>query len=287
MGDDHPISWCQNFEGGRSFYQGLGHVEAQFADAKFLQSMLKGIQWTAGQIQANCTTFSELSTLLASYHTSGQISDSAYNSLNARLTSAQDAYNGGSEKSAISYLNQFVSVAQNQIKGDAADLAARDALVAKAGELISWLTGLDAQEVTVLAFTKQAGKKYPGTQTAGQAALESLGAQFGFEVDTTNDASRFTAANLDKYDVVIFLDTTGDVLNDAQQTAFENYVKGGGGFVGVGSAIETETDWAYFTNLLGTRASSQAPAGPGTIKVADKVHPASSGLPDRWTHTTG
>src|SRR4051794_29534928 len=126
MGDDHPISWCQNFEGGRSYYQGLGHQEAQFADAKFLQGMLKGIQWTAGQIQANCATFAELDALLTSYHSSGQISDSAYNSLHARLTSAEDAYNGGSEKSAISYLNQFVSVAQNQIKGDAADLAARD-----------------------------------------------------------------------------------------------------------------------------------------------------------------
>ncbi len=45
-------------------------------------------------------------------------------------------------------------------------------------------------------------------------------------------AAQFTDANLAQYDVVVFLSTTGDVLNDAQQTAFEHYIQAGGGYVG-------------------------------------------------------
>ena len=56
---------------------------------------------------------------------------------------------------------------------------------------------------------------------------------------------------LSHYDVVIFLSTTGDVLNAAQQTAFENYVKGGKGYVGIHAAADGEYDWRWYGNLVG------------------------------------
>ena len=73
----------------------------------------------------------------------------------------------------------------------------------------------------------------------------------GFEVDATEDAAAFTAENLAKYDMVIFLCTTGNVLNDAQQAAFEGYVQGGGGYAGIHSASDTEYDWAWYGGLVG------------------------------------
>ena len=89
----------------------------------------------------------------------------------------------------------------------------------------------------------------------GAAALRSLADANEVTFDVTDDASKFTEDNLAKYRAVVFLNTSGDVLNDAQQAAFEAYFRGGGGFFGIGSAIETEPDWQFLTDVLGTRAT--------------------------------
>src|SRR4051794_22664191 len=62
MGADHPISWCQNFEGGRSWYEGAGHVDSSYTDPLFLAHLLGGIEWTAGVVEGggNCVTFAEV-----------------------------------------------------------------------------------------------------------------------------------------------------------------------------------------------------------------------------------
>ena len=65
------------------------------------------------------------------------------------------------------------------------------------------------------------------------AAIQQLGAANGFDVDTTRNAEWFTEDSLDKYAAVIFLSSTGDVLNNYQEAAFERYIQAGGGFVGI------------------------------------------------------
>src|SRR5215472_6465432 len=81
----------------------------------------------------------------------------------------------------------------------------------------------------ILVFTKTAGFRHDSIPAA-IAAVQQLGAQNGFGVDQTEDAGAFTDANLARYRVVMFLLTTGDVLNDTQQAAFQHYIEGGGGF---------------------------------------------------------
>ena len=98
--------------------------------------------------------------------------------------------------------------------------------------------------------------------------------------------SKFTDAGLAPYKAVVFLNTTGDVLDTAQQTAFEKYFSAGGGFLGIGSAIETEPDWQFFTDILGTRSTGATEAVQATIKVADRGHAAGGKvLPEYWTRT--
>ena len=104
-------------------------------------------------------------------------------------------------------------------------------------------------------------------------------------VDVTTDAAAFTAANLANYRAVMFLNTSGDVLDDTQQTAFENYFRAGGGFLGTGSAIETEPSWPFMTNILGTRSTTRTDATQATIKVADRGHDASKLLPEYWVRS--
>jgi PKD repeat protein/type 1 glutamine amidotransferase len=136
-----------------------------------------------------------------------------------------------------------------------------------------------AERYSVLVFTKNA----TGNVAEGVAALRSLPDADEVTFDVTDDASKFTEANLAKYRAVVFLNNAGDVLDSAQQAAFEDYFKGGGGFLGVHGAIEAEPDWQFMTDILGTRASSKTDPLDATIKVADRVHIASKGLPEYWS----
>ncbi len=141
-----------------------------------------------------------------------------------------------------------------------------------------------APKFKVLVFSKTAGFRHDSIET-GVARVKQLGTANNFAVDATEDATAFKAANLRNYDAVIFLSTTGDVLNDAQQAAFENYIADGGGYMGVHSAADTEYDWKFYGNLVGAYFKGHPAIQEATIKVADKLHPATKGLPDRWTRT--
>ena len=78
---------------------------------------------------------------------------------------------------------------------------------------------------------------------------------------------------------------SGDVLDDTQQAAFEAYFRAGGGFLGTGSAIETEPSWPFMTDILGTRSTSRTDATQATVKVADRGHDASKELPEYWVRS--
>ncbi len=144
--------------------------------------------------------------------------------------------------------------------------------------------GLQAQK-RVLVFSKTAGFRHASIPT-GQEAIRQLGKANAFEVDTTENAALFTEANLQQYGAVIFLSTTGDVLNDEQQQAFERYIQGGGGYVGIHAATDTEYDWPWYNKLSGAYFLSH-PGNPnvqeGVAYAVDKNHPSMEHFPDRWT----
>jgi cytochrome c len=136
----------------------------------------------------------------------------------------------------------------------------------------------------VLVFSKTKGYFHESIPS-GVAAVQKLGSENSFQVDTTKDASKFTADNLKKYQAIIFLSTTMDVLNSEQEKAMEGYIKGGGGFVGVHAAADTEYDWPWYNKLVGAYFKSH-PNNPNVreavINVTDKSHPATENLPDKW-----
>ncbi|WP_433365376.1 ThuA domain-containing protein [Streptosporangium sp. CA-115845] len=136
----------------------------------------------------------------------------------------------------------------------------------------------------VLVFSKTAGFRHDAIP-AGITALRGLAAENGFTVDATEDAAAFSTANLAGYRAVVFLLTTGDVLNAAQQTAFESYVAGGGGYVGVHSAADTEYDWAFYGGLVGAYFSSHPAIQQATVRVEDRTHPSTAHLPATWVRT--
>ncbi|MEV5493158.1 ThuA domain-containing protein [Streptomyces bobili] len=139
-------------------------------------------------------------------------------------------------------------------------------------------------EARVLVFSKTAGFRHDSIPD-GVAALKELGATDGFTVHATEDAGAFTPANLRRYDAVVFLSTTGDVLDDTQQRAFEDYIHRGGGYVGIHAAADTEYDWPFYGGLAGAYFQSHPAIQPATVDVEDHAHPATSALPRSWIRT--
>ncbi|SEG91980.1 Type 1 glutamine amidotransferase (GATase1) [Nonomuraea solani] len=134
----------------------------------------------------------------------------------------------------------------------------------------------------VLVFSKTAGFRHDSIP-AGLRAIGELGAAHGFSVTATEDAAAFT--DLGRYDAVVFLSTTGDVLDAAQQAAFERYIDGGGGYVGVHSAADTEYDWPYYGRLVGAYFKNHPAIQQATVRTEDRAHPATAHLGQTWTRT--
>jgi type 1 glutamine amidotransferase len=136
----------------------------------------------------------------------------------------------------------------------------------------------------VLVFSKTAGFRHSSIPQ-GIAAIQGLGAANGFAVTATEDAAHFTTANLARYQAVVWLNTTGDVLNATQQTAFQSYIAAGGGYVGVHAAADTEYDWAWYGGLAGAYFASHPAIQQARIRVEDRANASTAHLPPTWTRT--
>lgn len=146
--------------------------------------------------------------------------------------------------------------------------------------------GSDAQSLKnkqVLVFTKN-GKGYVHDNIASSiAAIQKLGKDYKFTVDTTTNSALFTDDNLRKYDVIIFSNTNNDVFDtEAQKVAFMRYIQAGGSFMGIHSASGTERNWKWFKLMLGATFLRHPPFQPFPVYVLDHTHPATKNLPAKW-----
>ncbi|GAA3415643.1 ThuA domain-containing protein [Streptosporangium vulgare] len=132
----------------------------------------------------------------------------------------------------------------------------------------------------VLVFSRTAGFRHDSIP-AGVQAIRDL----GFTVSATEDPAAFTTANLARYKAVVFLNTTGDVLDAGQQAAFESYVRAGGGYAGIHAASDTEYDWPWYGNLVGAWFASHPAVQQATVKVQDRAHPSTAHLGPTWSRT--
>ncbi|RBM14425.1 ThuA domain-containing protein [Streptomyces sp. PT12] len=153
-----------------------------------------------------------------------------------------------------------------------------------AAEQASRLPG--AQDARVLVF--HAADAPEDRTRAGVEAIEALGAEGPaaerFAVESTDDPSVFTPVELTSFNAVVFLSAEGAVLDAAQESALQNYVRSGGGFVGVHDAARAQPESEWFTGLIGSRPEAGSPAEPqrAVVEVGDRVNPATRGLPLEW-----
>ncbi|MCG5214833.1 ThuA domain-containing protein [Streptosporangium soli] len=140
-----------------------------------------------------------------------------------------------------------------------------------------------------LLFTETAGYVHDSIP-AGITMVQSLAAANNFEVVQSANSSSFTDANLATFDVVIMLQNSGMVWdNDAQRQAMQRYVNGGGGIVAVHNTTDMniEADFPWWDQLIqgGAHMTAHSSIVQGTAKVADRKHPSTAGLPERWTRS--
>jgi len=143
---------------------------------------------------------------------------------------------------------------------------------------------VDGGGFRVLLFSRTTGFRHDSIPTA-IAALTELGATNGYTAEATEDPAAFTVDNLARFRVVVFLMTTGDPVDDAGQAAFESWMAGGGNWVGVHSAADTEYNWPFYGELVGAYFKQHPAIQPATVNVEVADHPATAGLPSPWMRT--
>ena len=144
------------------------------------------------------------------------------------------------------------------------------------------------QTFRILLFSKTLGFRHANIPL-GIEAIRKLGIDNGFLVDATEESSAFRAENLSRYRVVVFLSVTGDVLNDSQQKAFQEFVLGGGGFVGIHGALfgpsACEENWAWYQELCGVAFKNHSAVVAARVNIEDVANASTAGLPAHWPRT--
>jgi hypothetical protein len=136
----------------------------------------------------------------------------------------------------------------------------------------------------VLVYTRTTGYRHDSIP-AGAEALAELAGKSGLRAEHTEDPGAFRTGSLRDCAAVVFLSTSGEVLDPEGREALAGYVAAGGGYLGVHGACTTEYDWPYYGELVGARFAGHPPLQPGVVGVEDHAHPATAHLPARWEWT--
>ena len=140
------------------------------------------------------------------------------------------------------------------------------------------------RKVKVLVFSKTAGFHH-NSIAVGNLAIMKLGAENNFDVDTTTNAEAFTKSNLKQYKAVIFLSTTGlstKLFTEEQKAAFQEYIKKGGGYVGIHAATDCCYDWQWYGNLSGAYFGSHPAQQEAVLDVVNTTNISTKHLPHEW-----
>ena len=145
-------------------------------------------------------------------------------------------------------------------------------------------TAVVAQQFKVLLFTKTAGFHHKSIHE-GVAGMRNLATRHNFKLEWHEDAGRINDKNLTQFDVIVFLNTTGDILNAEQQKAMEKFIQSGKGFVGIHSASDTEYEWPWYTKMVGRMFKIHPQQQTAMLEVVDSNFPGLGRMPKRlmWT----
>lgn len=143
----------------------------------------------------------------------------------------------------------------------------------------------------VLVFSKTAGFRHGPQIALGHRMFKDLADKGGYVVDphSGEDPKVFTDEVLKGVDVVVFLNTTEprgtNLLGDEGRAAFERFIRGGGGFVGIHSATDTGYEWPFYSAMIGTQFACHPAVQLAVLETVDRDHPSTRHLGGRFPHS--
>jgi len=145
-------------------------------------------------------------------------------------------------------------------------------------------TGVQTDLPQLLIFSKTEGYRHKSIPK-GVEALEKLANKHQWKTHHTEDANIFHPDSLSGFDAVIFLSSTGDILDSAQQEHLVEFMAQGGGVVGIHAAADAEYDWPWYGDMIGGYFKSHPKIQEASITVVNSTHRATFFLPKTWVRT--
>ena len=138
---------------------------------------------------------------------------------------------------------------------------------------------------SVLLFTETGAFFHPSIPKAIEKFVE-LADQQEFNLECSDNSDDLSAEFLNKFDTLVFLNTQGDIFNEAERQRIQNFIDQGGHFMGIHAAADTELNWDwYHRELIGNKFVSHTGIVEGKVLKSDFVHSSLSQTPSRWSRT--
>jgi len=141
------------------------------------------------------------------------------------------------------------------------------------------------EPIHILVFSKTSGFRHASI-SSGLKMLSDHSRDQNWVITATEDASLFRDEFLSKFDVAVFLNPTGDAINETGQKAFEKFIKNKKGFVGIHAAADCEYEWPFYGDLVGGYFLTHPPAQKATVIFENYDHPAMKPFKGKKTYTT-
>lgn len=128
----------------------------------------------------------------------------------------------------------------------------------------------------ILVFSKTNGYRHKSIES-GISTLKELGIQNKWNVQFSEDSLVFNTDKLSKNNLVIFLNTTGDILGSKEEKVFESYINQGGAFLGIHSATDTEYNWEFYQHMIAAQFASHPKQQTARVLKSQTIeHPATN-----------
>lgn len=137
----------------------------------------------------------------------------------------------------------------------------------------------------MLAYSRTTGFRHDSSIATGKVMLQDIADEQGFDLTITEENSLFTTEGLAQFEVIFFMNTTGDILNNNEQQIFEAWMKNNGAFCGTHSATDTEAGWDFYKEVTGQYYDGHSlanTAGAIVFEASAMDSPILKGLPNPW-----
>ena len=138
------------------------------------------------------------------------------------------------------------------------------------------------KDAKILVFSKTDKFRHQSIPV-GIETIKQLGKEHNFQVDATED-DEVLVNTITQYDAIVFLNTTGDILNKDQQKIFESYIQNGGGYVGIHSATDTEYEWPWYGKMVGGYFLGHPAQQDAKMDIVNHNHPSTSFFKEKEWH---